>query len=296
LKLAGVNGPLKLQNVYVVDMETSFPISVAASEMAVEGSEELFFEVPTTPIVITKEMRQGVNPLPVPDRNRTDAAVASFVTLPGYCAGNNPWQERASDFTNTAFFSMTKGNYGHQQFALLVINWLDTQKLPSFGLLGHSQGGCIAAHIANYFFTGNDYATGGFRIQSVGTPFQGCTAAGGLADLGDIFGIGCGSNNDLSLDGSRSWLTGITLDTRQLCYFYTTTYEQGKFFGDWCNLPINAILQWPNDGTTEIKNAPMVGGVNLGNTEKECHTTSMSYPPQYRNPTRNQKISRDAAR
>jgi len=191
---------------------------------------------------------------------------------------------------------MTKGNYGHQAFAEKALTYFDQIKAASFGLIGHSQGGCIAAHLANYFFTGNDYATGGFRIQSVGTPFQGCTAAGGLADLGDIFGIGCGSNNDLSLDGSRSWLTGITTEIRKLCYFYTTTYEQNKFFGDWCNLPINAILQWPNDGTTEIKHAPMVGGVNLGNSEKECHTTGMSYPPQYHNPTRNQKMSRDAAR
>jgi len=40
-------------------------------------------------------MREGVNPLPKPDRNATDAADVSLVCLPGYCAGNNPFQERA---------------------------------------------------------------------------------------------------------------------------------------------------------------------------------------------------------
>jgi hypothetical protein len=299
LKLAGVNGPFKLQNVYVSDMVTSFPISVAVSEMAVEGSEGLLFEVPTTPITITEEMRFGVNPLPKPVRNSTAPGPNSLIALPGYCAGSNPWQERAGDFTNTGFFVMKKGNYNHQDFALLAIDY--TLKLnpkpASFGLLGHSQGGCVAAHIANYFYSGLDYATGGYKITSVGTPFQGCTAAGGLADLGDIFGIGCGSNNDLSLDGSKAWLSGITAETRKIVAFYTTTYEQGKLFGDWCNLPINSILQWPNDGTTEIKHAPLPGGsINMGNTQKECHTTGMSYPPQYRNPTRNQRISAQSAR
>lgn len=297
LKLAGVNGPLKLQNVYVSDMQTSFPVSVATTDMAVEGSEELLFEVPTTPIVITKEMRQGVNPLPAPDNSTADAGF-TLICLPGYCAGNNPWQARAVDFKNAGFFTMTKGNYGHQDFSLLAIKYWDTlsPKPTSFGLIGHSQGGCVAAHIANYFFSPNDYATGGYRIQSVGTPYQGCTAAGGLADLGDIFGIGCGSNNDLSLDGSSAWISGITPDTRKEIHYYTTTYVQGKLFGDWCNLPINAILQWPNDGTTEIKHAPISGGVNHGNTEKECHTTDMAYPPQYHNSARCARMSADAAR
>jgi hypothetical protein len=295
LKLAGVNGPLKLQNVYVADMVTTFPISVASSDMSVEGSEELFFEVSSTPIVITKQMRQGVNPLPKPDRNST--AAVSLICLPGYCAGNNPFKDRQGDFTNAGFFTMTKGNYGHQEFAVQAIKYMSDSGAQSFGLVGHSQGGCVSVHIANYFFTGNDQATGGYRIQSVGTPFQGCTAAGGLADLGDIFGIGCGSNNDLSLDGSKVWLAGISPDTRKNVFYYTTTYEQGKIFGDWCNLPINAILLWPNDGTTEIKNAPLPGGSrNMGNTQKECHTTDMSYPPQYRNPVRNAKMSADAAR
>jgi hypothetical protein len=299
LKLAGVNGPLKLQNVYVSDMATSFPISVAASEMTIEGSEKLFFEVPATPITITKEMRVGVNPLPKPVRNSTAPGPNSFITLPGYCSSANPWQERAGDFTNTAFFSMKKGNYNHQEFALQALDYSQNlnPKPQSFGLLGHSQGGCVSVHISNYFFSGVDYATGGYKIQSVGTPYQGCTAAGGLADLGPIFGVGCGSNTDLSLDGSKAWLSGISPESRKEVAYYTTTYEQGKIFGDYCNMAINAILKWPNDGTTELNHAPLPGGaLNMGNTQKECHTTDMSYPPQYRNPVRNQRMSAQAAR
>jgi hypothetical protein len=298
LKLAGVNGPLKLQNVYVTDMLTSFPISVAASEMTVVGSEELEFEIPTTPITITKQMREGVNPLKYEEVNSTVVA-PTLILLPGYCSGFNPWIDKRGDFTGAGFFEMVKGNYGHQEFTGLFLNWIGklVSQPTSFSLIGHSQGGSIAAHVANYYFTPLDNAKGGYPIQSVGTPFQGCTAAGSLANLGEIFGVGCGSNTDLSLDGSKLWLAGITTETRQKIYFYTSTYVQGKFFGDWCNLAINAVLQWPNDGTTELVYAPMPGGgKNMGNVESQCHTTDMAYPPQYRDSGRNQRMNGAAAR
>jgi hypothetical protein len=40
----------------------------------------------------------------------------------------------------------------------------------------------------------------GRLIQSVASPYQGNTAAGSTANLGNIFGIGCGSNTDLRFD------------------------------------------------------------------------------------------------
>lgn len=85
--------------------------------------------------------------------------------------------------------------------------------------------------------------------------------------MGKVFGVGCGSNNDLSVDGATNWLTGITTTSRHDVYFYTTTYQQGKMFGDWCSLPMNTVLQWPNDGTAELKYAQLSGGNNLGNKE-----------------------------
>lgn len=130
----------------------------------------------------------------------------------------------------------------------------------------------------------------------MGTPYVGCTAAGSLANLGEVFGVGCGSNTDLSVDGATNWMRGITAPVRSAVYYYTTTYEQGKLFGDWCNLAMNIVLQWPNDGTCEIKYSGMPTGINLGNKEKQCHTTNMAYPAQYTDVNRNREMNAAAAR
>ena len=72
---------------------------------------------------------------------------------------------------------------------------------------------------------------------------------------GKIFGVGCGQNHDLTVDGSTLWLAGISNYYRQNVFYYTTTYLRDQFFGDYCNLAINLILNWPNDGTTELDRA-----------------------------------------
>jgi len=156
----------------------------------------------------------------------------------------------------------------------------------------------VALHLLNYFETGLDDASGGQDkiIQSLGTPYQGCSAAGSAANLGKLFGAGCGSNTDLATDGARLWLAGIASHAKSEVHYYTTTYELGKFFGDWCNLAMNAVLEWPNDGTTEIDNAPCPGGLNMGNTEKQCHTTDMGYMAQYKDSNRNRVMNTAAAR
>jgi hypothetical protein len=298
LTLAVVDGPFKLHNVYISDLVTSFPVSISPVEsMPVLGSDLIKYKRSSSPITITKEMRFGFNPLYEQyEAARNTTAAPSLITLPGYCSESNPWQGSHGTFTNCGFFSMKKGNYGHHEFALKALDYFQASQSPSFSLIGHSQGGAVAAHLYNFWSTGLDNAKGGRLIQTVGTPFQGCTAAGGLADLGPIFGIGCGSNTDLSRDGAVNWLSSISPEVRAAIHFYTTTYEQGSFFGDYCNLAINTILQWPNDGTTELVYAPMPGGVNMGNIQKQCHTTSMKYKAQYQDASRNSIMNQNAAR
>ena len=62
-------------------------------------------------------------------------------------------------------------------------------------------------------------------------------------------------------------MSGISAEYRSKVHSYTTTYQQGTFFGDYCNLAMNLILQWPNDGTTELVYGKLPGGVYEGNTE-----------------------------
>jgi len=244
---------------------------------------------------ITKEMRFGVNPLRGKyHKNSTQDNQPNLLLLPGYCSKTNPWSSQ--DFTSGTYFNSGGGNLGNHVFAQKVLVHLEPLNLPSYGMIGHSQGGMIAAHVHNYFWSGLDSATGARLIQSVGTPFKGCTAAGTLAELGKVFGVGCGSNTDLSLDGAVNWLAGISMESRRSVHFYTTTYEQGTFFGDYCNLAMNIILQWPNDGTCEIKFSVLDGATNMGNKQKWCHTSSMKYPSQYTDTARNAEMNREASR
>jgi len=56
------------------------------------------------------------------------------------------------------------------------------------------------------------------------------------------------------------------------------------------------VLDWPNDGTTELDRAALPGGNSLGNKEKWCHTTDMGYPAQYDDTVRNAEMNTYAAR
>lgn len=94
-----------------------------------------------------------------------------------------------------------------------------------------------------------DGATSGSRlIQSVGSPYQGTALAGSIADLGAIFGAGCGSVNDLTYSGAANWLTTIPSWARAEVYYYTTTFydEQGCLFFDcvydYCHLGSDLLL------------------------------------------------------
>jgi hypothetical protein len=111
-----------------------------------------------------------------------------------------------------------------------------------------------------------------------------------------LFGVGCGTVSDLTTDGARLWLAGIAAETQKEIYSYTTTYEQGNFFGDWCNMAMNAVLEWPNDGVTELDHAILPNGVYMGNTQKQCHTTGMAYVSQYDDEKRNAILNANAAR
>jgi len=296
LQRAGVRGPLTLKNVYISDMDTSFPVAKYDGDIAVSNSA-LSLEV--TPemanMEITKEMRFGVNPLPKRNITRSRANAPTLFLLPGYCASINPWKQNNQDFTEAQYF-LEKGNFGHDEYALKVIGFTASHNPESFSLIGHSQGGFVALHISNFYNTELNNAEGGKLIQTVGTPWEGCSAAGDAAALGKLFGVGCGKNNDLTRDGAANWLTGISPESRKDVFSYTTTYKQGNFFGDYCNLPINLILQWPNDGTTELKYGTLKGGNYQGNTEKQCHISGMAYTAQTDDRNRNKAMNAAASR
>jgi hypothetical protein len=113
-------------------------------------------------------------------------------------------------------------------FVRLLDFWLIILFKYRYSVIAHSQGGLAALHLHNFYFCGLDNAEGGRLIQTVGSPYRGSKAAGFAATLGSIFGVGCGSNNDLSRDGAVIWLSGISMENRKDVYYHTTTYKQAS--------------------------------------------------------------------
>lgn len=58
-------------------------------------------------------------------------------------------------------------------------------------------------------------------IQSVGTPYGGSPIAR-LASLGDFLGVGCGANDDLTVNGAARWQRMIPFSVQEQVFYYTT--------------------------------------------------------------------------
>jgi len=294
IKRAGVQGPFTLKNVLIQDAQYHVPVA-QASQISVSIPSSL---VPVTSgpmsIPITQEMRQGVPPKTM--RVNATSNAPTLMLVHGYCAGTNPWNSEKNDFQNAAYFLEPDATLTNQQFAELILKHADELGMTHWSGIGHSQGGHALTHILNYYHSGLSLSTGGRRVQTVGTPWKGCSAAGCAADIGAIFGFGCGSNFDLSMDGANLWLCGITPETKSQLFYYTTTYKQGNWLGDWCNIAINLVLKWPNDGTSEFALSSLRGANNMGNKEEWCHTTDMAYTAQYQDHQRNIEMNNAAAR
>jgi hypothetical protein len=152
-------------------------------------------------------------------------------------------------------------------------------------------------HLYNYYWSGLDNAIGSRLIQSVGTPYKGTNLAGVLAALGGIFGVGCGSNTDLTYTGAANWLAGISTASRAKVNYHTTSFKLTNWWtNDYCNFASDLVLGDPEDGTTEQANGQLSGGVNRGHVTGQCHTDGMRDPAQYRDAGRNSTMNANAAR
>ncbi|HEX8247317.1 MAG TPA: hypothetical protein VF599_03965 [Pyrinomonadaceae bacterium] len=241
---------------------------------------------------ISDEMRQGARP----EITINNAVGGKLMLVHGYCSGD-AWGAAASagQFTNYVKFLDLNQNRSHDQFANLIRNF--GASLPSFGIVAHSQGGAASLHLYTYYWSGLDYATGGTRlIQSVGTPYQGTALAGNLALLGQIFGAGCGSNNDLTYSGAAAWLSGIPFWARAKVYYHTTSFADVWYRYDYCSLATDPFLSDPDDGVVERAYAQLTGANNLGHKTGWCHTSGMRDPSQTTDSARNTNMNINAAR
>ena len=209
------------------------------------------------------------------------AVQPGLMLVHGYCSSGSVWPE--SNFSQPKLtFSDVSQNRSHDQFAQLIAQ--QGSGFTSFGVVGHSQGGQAALHLLTFYQSPLDRASGGRRIQSVGSPYQGTP----LASLG---AFACGVNNDMTPAGASTWLAGIPMWARAEVSYWTTSNS-----GAACNFFTSLLLADPEDGTTEQFRGQLPGGNNMGHVTGWCHTTGMSEPAQYTDASRNFEMNLEAAR
>ena len=281
-------GPFTLRNLRIEDPNHFIPLAkVAALPIDFGALPKAAFERTVT---VDDEMLQGPRPL---NANIGKGVGTKLLLVHGYCSGN-AWGPVAGQFANAAVFQDFNQNRSHDQFANLIKNFGATWN--SFGVVAHSQGGAASLHLYTYYWSGLDYATGARLIQSVGTPYQGTALAGNAAVLGSVFGVGCGTNTNLTYSGAASWLAGIPTTRRAKVNYYTTSFTDRSWVYDYCNMATDVLLSDPEDGTTEKAYGQLSGAVNQGHKTGWCHTSGMRDPAQVTDSSRNSTMNANAAR
>ena len=285
--MSTARGDFELRNVRIEDPDTFISI-VRADRMALDVPE-LPAAASAVPKSIDEEMLMG----PRPAATTGNAVGGKLMLVHGYCSGN-VWGGVSGQFTDKIIFQDLDQNRSHDAFAVLIGTF--GASYPSFGVVAHSQGGAASLHLYTYYWSGLDYADPGRLIQSVGTPYQGTSLAGNAAVLGQIFGVGCGTNFDLTYSGAASWLAGIPSWARDDVNYYTTAFKDYWWRYDYCHLVTDLLLNDPDDGTTEKSRGQLSGGINRGHKSKWCHTSGMRDPAQTTDSSRNSTMNSNAAR
>ncbi|MEZ5442677.1 MAG: choice-of-anchor X domain-containing protein [Lysobacterales bacterium] len=287
LALANANAGLELRNLRIEDPDHFITIAKASS---LKLSLDRLPRAATEAVIgIDEQMRVG----PRPAGLQTEGTGTRLLLVHGYCSGN-VWGSQIGRFTNESVFQDLNKNRSHDDFARRIRDFGATWN--SFGVVAHSQGGAAATHLYTYYWSGLDNATGNRLIQSVGTPYQGTALAGNLAVLGQVFGVGCGTNSNLTYSGASSWLSGIPSWARAKVHYYTTSFNDRWWAYDYCHIATDLLLNDPDDGTTERAYGQLSGAVNRGHKTGWCHTSGMRDPAQTTDASRNNDMNNNAAR
>lgn len=287
---AGVTAPYSLKNITFEDTEHYINV-LESNELALKLPEISTKSMNEHDGGLYESMMKGEKPEYL--KKREKAAGGKLMLVHGYCSGD-AWGPVQSQFSDNVKFTDFNQNRSHDAFARLIDSYGDN--FPSFGVVAHSQGGAASLHLYTYYWSGLDNAGSGRLIQSVGTPYQGTPLAGNLAAIGDIFGVGCGYNSNLTVSGGGAWLSGIPTWARSKLNYYTTSFTKKWWRPDWCNFASDLILSDPEDGTTEKSRGQVSGAVNRGHVTGQCHTEGMRDMAQTRDSARNNTMSNNAAR
>lgn len=284
---AGAQAPFELRNLRIED--PNYFIEVASASKLALSMPNLPKSARTPITGINEEMLMGPRPTTV----QAKGVGTRLLLVHGYCSGN-VWGGVAGQFSNASVFQDLNKNRTHDAFARLIQTYGNTWN--SYGIVAHSQGGAAALHLYNFYWSGLDNATGSRLIQSVGTPYRGTALAGNAAALGNVFGVGCGTNANLTYSGASSWLAGISTASRAKANYFTTSFTDRSWVYDYCNVVTDVLLSDPEDGTTEQSYGQLPSGLNRGHKTGWCHTSGMRDPAQTTDSSRNSTMNSNAAR
>ncbi len=290
IEMAQASGSLELRNLRIEDANYFIPL-ITQDKMQLSVASLPQMKSIKYNGSITEEMMMGEKPV---QTSATKGVGTKLLLVHGYCS-SDVWGPYQNQFSNSAKFTDFNQNISHNTFAQRIKNFGSTWN--SFGVVAHSQGGAASLHLYTYYWSGLDNSTSGKRmIQSVGTPYHGTPIAGNLAALGNVFGVGCGYNSNLTTSGASSWLSGIPTWARSKVNYFTTSNTDRWWQYNYCSLGTDLFLSDPDDGVIEKFRGQLSGATNRGHKTGWCHTLSMNYSGQTSDSSRNYSMSSNANR
>jgi hypothetical protein len=298
--LHGCDGTtVELRSVRMADVDTFVPLN------RLDSAHLPFIDLPTAAPMANDRAAMQMGALHGGRTIRADVAAPSrpaqrtaqygghnLMLAHGYCEDGDAWELNDFNGDFTEYLNLEQ-NFTHDEFALDI--WSFGSQYKSYSVIGHSQGGNAGLHLYSFYWSGIDWSTGARKVQALGTPFLGTPLAGSIADLGEVFGIQCGSNYDMTYDGAAQWASYIPGWARASTWVWSTTFEDGWFY-DYCNLFSDVLLWDPEDGVVEVSGAHLDGTNDMGTKEGWCHIEDMSDPAQTYDPTRNAEMNAEGAR
>lgn len=239
-----------------------------------------------------RTVRAPMHHAPAPPVRSAQPGGHNLMLAHGYCEDGDAWplNQFSGDFTE--YLNLYQ-NFSHDQFALDILSFGNQYK--SYSIVGHSQGGNAGLHLYSFYWSGIDWSTGDRKVQALGTPLLGTPLAASIADLGEIFGIQCGSNYDMTYDGAAQWASYLPGWSRAATWVWSTTFEDGWFY-DYCNIGSDLLLWDPEDGVVEVSGAHLDGTNDMGTKEGWCHIQGMADPAQTLDTVRNAEMNAEGAR
>ena len=290
IEMAKASGSFELRNLRIEDANYFIPL-ITQDKMALNIVSMPQMKSKSFKGAITEEMMMGEKPA---QTSATKGVGTKLLLVHGYCS-SDVWGPYQYQFSNSAKFTDFNQNISHNTFAQRIKNFGSTWN--SYGIVAHSQGGAASLQLYTYYWSGLDNSTSGKRmIQSVGTPYQGTPIAGNLAALGNVFGVGCGYNSNLTTSGAASWLAGIPTWARSKVNYFTTSNTDRWWQYNYCSLGTDLFLSDPDDGVIEKFRGQLSGATNRGHKTGWCHTLSMNYSGQTSDSSRNYSMSSNANR